>query len=181
MVRSAIVLSCVMLGGAVPAGAADKPASAAEVKKAIVVLRPTEGNKAEGTITFTRNDKDDVVHVSGEISGLTAGPHGFHVHEWGDCSSKDGSSAGNHFNPTNNPHGAPTAAERHAGDLGNVNADDSGKAKVELDDRVLQLNGERSIVGRSVIVHGKADDLKTQPSGDAGPRLACGVVGVAKP
>ena len=153
-----------------------KPATA---PKAIAVLHPTQGNKVSGTVTFSQSG--DGVHVHGEITGLTPGKHGFHIHEFGDCSAADLSSAGGHFNPTHKSHGAPDAAERHTGDMGNIEADASGKATVDYVDHNMTLgNDERSVIGHSVIVHAKADDLKSQPAGDAGARIACGVVGVAK-
>jgi Cu-Zn family superoxide dismutase len=147
--------------------------------KAIAVLHPTAGNKASGTVTFT--EVADGVQVHADITGLTPGNHGFHVHEFGDCSAADASSAGAHFNPTNNPHAGPDAAERHVGDMGNVEADASGKATLEYVDHQISLTtDERSVIGRSVVVHVKADDLKTQPAGDSGARIACGVIGRAK-
>src|SRR6267143_6891482 len=147
--------------------------------KAIAVLHPTGSNKVSGTVTFT--EVADGVQVLAEITGLTPGNHGFHVHEFGDCSAADASSAGAHFNPTNNPHAGPDAADRHVGDMGNVEADASGKATLEYVDHQISLTtDERSVIGRSVIVHAKADDLKTQPAGDSGVRIACGVIGRAK-
>src|SRR5438094_10658219 len=147
--------------------------------KAIAVLHPTAGNKVSGTVTFT--EVADGVQVRAEISGLTPGNHGFHVHEFGDCSAADASSAGAHFNPTSKPHAGPESAERHVGDMGNVQADASGNAKLEYVDHQISLtNDERSAIGRSVVVHAKADDLKSQPAGDSGPRVACGVIGRAK-
>jgi Cu-Zn family superoxide dismutase len=147
--------------------------------KAIAVLHPTGGNKLSGTVTFT--EVADGVQVQAEITGLTPGNHGFHVHEFGDCSAADASSAGAHFNPTNKPHAGPDATERHVGDMGNVEADTSGKAKLEYVDHQISLtNDQQSVIGRSVVVHAKADDLKSQPSGDSGARIACGVIGRAK-
>lgn len=147
--------------------------------KAVAVLHPTAGNNVSGTVTFT--EVADGVQVKAEITGLTPGNHGFHVHEFGDCSAADASSAGAHFNPTHKPHAGPDAPERHEGDMGNVQADASGKAKLEYVDHQISLtNDQRSAIGRSVVVHAKADDLKTQPSGDSGARVACGVIGVAK-
>ena len=147
--------------------------------KAIAVLHPTAGNKISGTVTFT--EVADGVQVHAEITGLTPGNHGFHVHEFGDCSAPDASSAGAHFNPTNKPHAAPDAAERHVGDMGNVETDASGKAKLEyLDHHISLTNDQSSVIGRSVVVHAKADDLKSQPAGDSGARIACGVIGRAK-
>ena len=147
--------------------------------KAVAVLHPTAGNKVSGTVTFT--EVADGVQVRAEISGLTPGNHGFHVHEFGDCSAADASSAGAHFNPTSKPHAGPESAERHVGDMGNVQADASGNAKLEYVDHQISLtNDERSAIGRSVVVHAKADDLKSQPAGDSGARVACGVIGRAK-
>jgi len=147
--------------------------------KAVALLHPTEGNKISGTVTFT--EVADGVQVQAEITGLTPGKHGFHVHEFGDCSAPDASSAGAHFNPTNKPHAGPDATERHVGDMGNVDAAASGKATLEYVDHQISLtNDEQSAIGRSVVVHVKADDLKSQPSGDSGARVACGVIGRAK-
>jgi Cu-Zn family superoxide dismutase len=154
-------------------------AHAQEPTKAIAVLHPTAGNNVTGSVTFTKSG--DVVKVVADVAGLTPGKHGFHIHEFGDCSSSDGSSAGGHFNPTHKQHGAPDASDRHAGDLGNIEADASGKAHLEWSDKVMKLSGADSIVGHAVIVHEKDDDLKTQPTGNAGGRLACGVIGMAKP
>lgn len=146
--------------------------------KAIAVLHPTEGNKVGGTVTFTK--EADGVRVVANLNGLTPGEHGFHVHETGDCSSADGSSAGGHFNPEDQPHGAPDSEARHTGDFGNITADEAGNATYDRIDKNATLSGKDSVIGRAVIVHAKADDLKSQPSGDAGSREACGVIGVAQ-
>jgi Cu-Zn family superoxide dismutase len=115
------------------------------------------------------------------MSGLTPGEHGFHVHEYG-VWSENGMSSGGHFNPTMAPHAGPEAKKRHVGDLGNISANSNGNATLDLDDEHLSFHGAHSILGRGVVVHEKADDLKTQsPPGNAGGRLAVGVVGVAKP
>lgn len=149
-----------------------------DAQKAVAVLSPTTNSKIAGTVTFTKSGND--VKVVADLTGLTPGKHGFHIHEFGDCSAPDATSAGGHFNPTKHQHGAPDASDRHAGDLGNIEADASGKAHLELTDSAMKLSGDESIIGHAVIVHEKADDLKTQPTGDAGGRLACGVIGVAK-
>jgi len=158
-----------------------KPAATARAASdhAVAVLEPASDGKVRGTIHFRKRPSG--VHVQGMITGLTAGAHGFHVHEYGDCSAPDFSSAGEHFNPTRAPHGARTDARRHVGDLGNVEAGASGTVAIDYTDPQLRFEGDRSILGRGVIVHEKADDFKTQPTGDAGGRLACGVIGVAKP
>jgi Cu-Zn family superoxide dismutase len=154
-------------------------AKSAVPSKGISVLHPTGTNKVSGTVTFT--PVSDGVQVHAEIAGLTPGKHGFHVHEFGDCSAADASSAGGHFNPTNQPHAGPDAAARHEGDMGNVEADASGNAKLDYIDHQISIgNDVKSAIGRSVVVHAKPDDLKTQPSGDAGGRIACGVIGWAK-
>jgi Cu-Zn family superoxide dismutase len=154
-------------------------AKSAAPSKGISVLHPTAGNKVTGTVTFTPVAGGVQVHA--QIAGLTPGKHGFHIHEFGDCSAADASSAGAHFNPTNQPHAGPDAAARHEGDMGNVEADTSGNARLDYVDHQISLaNDAKSAIGRSVIVHAKPDDLKTQPSGDSGARIACGVIGWAK-
>jgi Cu-Zn family superoxide dismutase len=120
------------------------------------------------------------VQVVADITGLTPGKHAFHIHEFGDCSAADAATAGTHYNPTHKPHGAPDAAEHHVGDMGNLEADSTGKAHLELKSKLLKFSGEDSILGRGVIIHEKVDDW-SQPVGNAGGRVACGVVGVAKP
>ena len=147
-------------------------------KKAICVLTPTKGSKVYGSVAFTV--KGDAIEITGEITGLTPGKHGFHVHEFGDLSSTDGLATGGHFNPDKEKHGGPDDKERHAGDLGNIVADETGKVTLKMTDKLIRLSGDHSIVGRGLIVHAKEDDLKTQPTGDAGGRVAQGVIGVAK-
>ncbi len=149
-----------------------------DVQRAICVLYPTEGHQTKGVIKFTRTKKGVLVNV--HISGLTPGKHGFHIHEFGDASSSDGTAAGGHFNPDGHEHGAPCGSKRHAGDLGNVEANQEGIAKMELLVKDLKLNGSHSIIGRSIIVHIHEDDLSSQPTGNAGARVACGVIGIAK-
>lgn len=138
-------------------------------------LSPTQGNTARGMVIFAAAGAG--VHVTAHLEGLTPGDHGFHLHEKGDCSAPDASSAGDHWNPTHQPHGGPDSAQHHSGDLGNITADASGMAHMDRVVQGLSLDGAQSVLGRSVVVHGKADDLKSQPSGNSGPRQACGVVG----
>ncbi len=148
------------------------------ITKAVAVLFPTKGSDVKGRVTFTQDGR--TIHVHAEISGLTPGDHGFHVHEFG-VWSEDGMASGGHFNPTKSPHAAPDVKKRHVGDLGNVTANSNGNVTLDLDDQHLSFHGANSIIGRGLVVHEKADDLKTQPTGNAGGRLAVGVVGVAKP
>ena len=144
-------------------------------QSASVNLQSTEGNNASGTVNLM--PMGDGVHFMGDITGLPAGTHGFHIHETGDCSAPDATSAGGHFNPGSTNHGAPDAAEHHAGDLGNIEADASGNASVNIMANGVTLGpGANSIMGKGVIVHAAADDFQTQPTGNAGARLACGVI-----
>lgn len=148
------------------------------VVKAIAVLIPTKGNTVHGTVTFEVVEHG--VHVVANMWGLAPGKHGFHIHEFGDCSSDSGTAAGGHFNPLGMHHGAPTSDNRHVGDIGNIEADKDGNARLDYIDPVLSLSGENSIIGRGVIVHAKEDDMTTQPTGAAGGRVACGTIGIAK-
>lgn len=159
---------------AVSALALAGPARAASSRKAIAELKPAAGGSVAGIIGFA--EVEGGVRVSGRISGLAPGKHGFHVHEKGDCSAADFSSAGGHFNPGGDPHAGPDDAKRHAGDMGNVEAGADGVANVNYVDSKLSFEGPNSVLGRGVIVHANADDLKTQPTGNAGGRVACGVV-----
>src|SRR5438445_12074525 len=118
---------------------ADEKAAHKGPGKAMAVLQALGNSGVKGTITFTQQDGS--IAVSGEITGLTPGEHAFHIHEFGDCSSEDGMSAGGHFNPDGKPHGGPHDEERHVGDLGNLKADESGKAVVNLEDKMIQLSG----------------------------------------
>lgn len=123
--------------------------------------------------------------MTGEVKGLAKGLHGFHIHEFGD-NTNGCTSAGPHFNPHGKDHGAPDAAVRHAGDLGNIQAGADGVAKVDITDSQISLTGPMSIVGRSLVVHADPDDLGvgghelSKTTGNAGARVACGIVGLAK-
>jgi Cu-Zn family superoxide dismutase len=143
---------------------------------AVANLAATAGNTAAGRITFT--PKGDKVVVFAKVSGLAPGPHGFHIHEKGDCSAPDGMSAGGHFNPQGKPHGNPGMADHHAGDMPMLVADGTGEATLtaEIDGVTIGGAAASDIVGRSVIVHKDPDDFKTQPTGNSGARVACGVI-----
>ncbi|CAI8028538.1 Superoxide dismutase [Cu-Zn] [Geodia barretti] len=154
-----------------------------QITEAVVVLEGSD--TVEGTITFTAQENGKT-RVRGTVSGLAQGNHGFHVHQFGDYSPSEGcANAGGHFNPAGRQHGGPNDDERHAGDLGNIVADASGVAVIDVEDCQIPLSGENSIIGRSVVVHADEDDLgrggfpDSLTTGHAGARLACGVIGIA--
>jgi Cu-Zn family superoxide dismutase len=151
---------------------------AAPPMRAVAVLSPLGGSGVSGTVTFVKTEAG--LRISVHVQGLKPGVHGFHIHEFGDCSAADGSSAGGHFNPSGSPHGGPQAADRHTGDLGNITAGSDGVARLDHTDPRADLEGPHGVLGRGVIVHVSADDFTTQPTGNAGGRLACGVIGVAR-
>jgi Cu-Zn family superoxide dismutase len=142
---------------------------------AVANLDPTTGNATRGSVTFTQ--RGDKVRVVAQVSGLKPGAeHGFHVHEKGDCSSGDGMSAGGHYNPAGKPHGS-LATDHHAGDMPNLKADSYGNASATFEIPGVSVGGASAdLVGRGLIVHRDPDDYKTQPTGNAGPRLACAVI-----
>ena len=147
-----------------------------EPLRATAQLQPTKGNKTFGEATFEQIG--DKVRVIVFAQGLKPdSEHGFHIHEAGDCSSGDGMSAKGHFNPYGKPHANPTTAERHAGDLPPLKAAKNGRAKIDVTLDVITLRpGPASIIGRGLIIHADPDDFKTQPTGNSGARIACGVI-----
>ncbi len=151
-------------------------ASAPPGATASTQLMATNGNSVTGQLQFIQ--QGDKVLVRGEIRGLKPNAeHGFHIHEKGDCSSGDGVSAGGHFNPDGKAHGAHDQSEHHAGDLPSLKADASGTARVSFESATLSVgSGKANVLGRGLIVHRDPDDYKTQPTGNSGPRLACGVI-----
>lgn len=151
------------------------------ITKAVAVVTPRSDSKVEGVITFTQ--VEDGVKVEAHITGLTPGQkHGFHIHEFGDITSADGKSTGGHFNPHAMDHAGPAMDMRHVGDMGNLEADDKGMAMYSRVDKLISLDmtSENCIIGRGIVVHAGTDDLKTQPTGDAGGRIGVAVIGVAK-
>jgi len=141
------------------------------------VLSPKSGSDVSGTVEFAK-DKGELL-VRAQLENLPAGKHGFHIHEKGDCTAQDASSAGEHYNPTRAPHGGPGHLQHHAGDFGNITADKSGTEIVEMAIKTPPAEhfpDWQDIVGKSIILHEKMDDLKSQPSGNSGKRIACGVI-----
>jgi len=142
---------------------------------AVCIIMAMDKSEAHGSLML-KQEKGDV-HITGEVSGLKPGLHGMHIHMFGDLRSKDGSSAGGHFNPDGHKHGGLETKEHHAGDLGNIKAGDDGTAKVDVKANGVHLH---FILGRSIVVHEKEDDLKTDPSGNSGGRIGVGVIGIAE-
>lgn len=138
-------------------------------------IEAKSGSSVSGNVQFEMTG-DDRLKMTLNVQGLTPGDHGVHIHETGDCSAADASSAGDHFNPDEHPHGAPGAPEHHAGDLGNINANAQGTGSMSLAVSGLALQGKRGVIGKALIIHEKADDMKTQPTGAAGGRLGCAVI-----
>ena len=149
------------------------------ITDAVAVMVPTEGSTAHGVVRF--HQADDGVTVTADIAGLAPGStHAIHVHQYGDITGIHGKSAGGHYNPTHHEHGLPDQEVRHAGDLGNLTADDAGNAHYEITvDNITLAGMHNPIIGRGVIVHAMIDD-GGQPTGNAGPRIAMGVIGIAK-
>ncbi|KAJ2752195.1 Superoxide dismutase [Cu-Zn] [Coemansia sp. BCRC 34490] len=152
--------------------------------KAVAVLKGDDAS-VNGVVTFTQANEGSPVTVKAEINGLKPGNHGFHVHVYGD-NTNGCTSAGPHFNPHGNTHGAPSDDNRHVGDLGNIVASESGAAKLDITDSQVSLFGEHSVIGRTVVVHADEDDLGkgghelSATTGNAGGRLACGVIGITQ-
>lgn len=159
---------------AAPMQAADQTSSPLRMARA--QIEATEGNRASGVVQFV--EQDGTVRIDGTLRGLAPGAHGFHIHEKGDCSAPDASSAGDHFSPDGNPHGSPRDLlnARHAGDLGNMVAEENGIAEVAVENTEIRMGGADSIIGKAVVVHAGQDDFETQPSGDAGDPVGCGVI-----
>jgi superoxide dismutase, Cu-Zn family len=166
MKKVVFVLAVILIGAA---------ACATMRPTAVATLAPTSGNTAAGTVRFTQLS-DGAVEVTVNLTGVPPGVHGFHVHDKGDCGD-NGNAAGGHFNPLGTPHSGPDAAAKHAGDFGNVTADASGNVTTRFTTRSVTVEpGATSAVGHAVILHANPDDLTTQPTGNAGGRIACGVV-----
>jgi superoxide dismutase, Cu-Zn family len=145
-----------------------------EITKAIVHVHPVGDKPVKGIIEFTKVPQG--IAIVADVQGLAPGKHGFHVHEHGDCGGTAGSAAGGHFNPTNTKHGGPDSPERHVGDLGNLLADENGIAHYERVDTLISFEGSNSIIGRSIIIHADPDDYVTQPTGNSGARIGCGMI-----
>lgn len=180
-VRLALVVAMAGLSG-LTACAADTSGilirSGVKGTSALAELKPTQGQKASGIVVFSAEGQ--AVRVRVQASGLTPHQtHGFHVHEKGDCSSPDANSAGGHFNPASAPHGPPDGPH-HAGDMPALTADAAGDAQASFTLTGVSLGrGPADLIGKAVVVHAQPDDYRTQPTGNSGARIACGVIAAA--
>lgn len=144
-------------------------------KQAMAELRPASGSTVQGNVRFTETPAG--VRMTARVMGLNPGPHGFHIHDVGDCSAPDATSAKGHYNPTGSAHGSQQAAVHHLGDMPNLTADAQGNAELTADLTGLSIGGQAgNVVGRAVIIHADADDYTSQPAGNSGKRIACGVI-----
>jgi Cu-Zn family superoxide dismutase len=150
------------------------PSARRSVRQALAKVKPYQDQQISGDVVFTKVPGG--IRIVADVDGLKPGKHGFHVHEHGDCSGTDGMKAGGHFNPTNSKHGGPDSPERHVGDFGNLEADENGHAHYDRIDTLISFEGENSILDRSIIIHADPDDYVTQPTGNSGPRIACGKI-----
>ncbi|MBI1337758.1 MAG: superoxide dismutase family protein [Phycisphaera sp.] len=151
---------------------------AAAVNHAVAIVTPTKGNTCRGVVKFEQ--VADGVKVTADIEGLTPNSkHGFHIHEFGDATSDDGTAMGGHYNPEGHEHGLPDGKPIHAGDMGNLEANAQGVAHLETVFHNITISGKNAILGRGLIVHAKVDD-GGQPTGNAGARIGQGVIGAVK-
>ncbi len=173
---SAAIVGSVLFLGAAPTPTPQSPEDQVTLPTGgVCILEPSEGSPVKGIILLRQENSG--VHLTGEVTGLKPGLHGFHIHEFGDLRDPQGKSAGGHFNPDGSRHGGPNDKEHHAGDLGNIEASSDGVAQLDIEAPWLKLH---FIVGRSLVVHEGKDDLTSQPSGDAGARAAIGIIGIAQ-
>jgi Cu-Zn family superoxide dismutase len=179
MIRAAYILISLLLFTAcneveIKVDSENKPM----IKKAVAVLQPLNGSDVTGIVYF--NMKEEVMEIIADVEGLPQGDHGFHIHEFGDLRiNSNRIYVGGHFNPDSSAHGGPIGEERHAGDLGNIYASAEGMAHYKNDILGLTINGANSILGRSIVIHEFEDDFETQPAGNAGKKIAVGVIGIA--
>ncbi len=180
MKRMRVLIVPVLLGAALMVGATTAPSGNpfAGVTKAVCVIQATTGNSVKGDVSFTQSGSKLRIH--GHFEGLTPNQkHAIHVHQYGDINCTDGKCTGGHYNPEGHPHALPPASARHAGDLGNVQADANGKAHFSLEVENISVAGSKNpIIGRAIIIHAKPDD-GGQPTGNAGGRIGYGVIGIA--
>jgi len=177
--RTVVLIALLALGGLSCGSSGAKPEEPktgnGEAKKATATVMGPDGSAIEGIVTFVQ--EGDEVRVIAGLKGAPPGTHGIHLHENGDCGGEGFANAGSHFNPDDAPHACPPTEPRHAGDFGNIEIKEDGTGQIEVKTRALTIDaGPNTVVGKAVILHSQADDCASQPTGDAGGRLACGVV-----
>ena len=169
--RGSAVLALALVTGLAGCGTFE-----AQGPRAVAKLEAAKGSGVWGSVSFVETEGGVVVRA--DVRNLPpGGEFGFHVHEKGDCSAPDFMSAGGHFNPEGKPHGHFGKPERHAGDLANLKSYGEGDASYVFETKLLKVaKGPNSVVGRAVVIHAKPDDYSSQPAGNSGPRIACGVI-----
>jgi Cu-Zn family superoxide dismutase len=177
--RWIVVVGMLVVAGGIAAAkgkAADKAKGQGQGKTAMAKLEAKSGSTVDGKASFSEKGKEVTLVV--EVANASPGEHAVHIHETGDCSSPDGKSAGGHWNPMTDQHGKWEMEHHHLGDIGNMNvgADGKGTIKLTTDKWALGSGAPNDPVGKSIVVHGGVDDFKTQPTGNAGNRIACGVI-----
>lgn len=178
---SALALAACSTTPSTPTASAPNIPTTSTAKQAIAVLASASASRVSGSVTLVPMGKG--LHLTGEVGGLPANStHAFHIHEKGDCSAADASSAGPHFNPFNAAHGKAGSGAHHAGDMNNLSADAEGVAKINVHLEGVTLGGGaiNDVAGRALIVHAAADDYASQPAGNAGARVACGIIKVTQ-
>ncbi len=158
----------------------EKGISTGTSKQAIAIINPSSGSGVSGTAIFTQIGQKVMVRI--EVENISPGEHGVHIHEYGDCSAPDGKSAGGHWNPTNVAHGKWGEVEFHLGDIGNIMVGEDGTGSMELVTDLWEIGtgSDVDVVGKSIIVHADPDDFVSQPSGNAGARIGCGVIEIVE-
>ncbi|SDQ24868.1 superoxide dismutase, Cu-Zn family [Pseudoxanthomonas sp. CF385] len=178
---SALTLAACSTTPSTPTASTPEVPTTSTAKQAIAVLASASASRVSGSVTLVPMGKG--LHLTGEVGGLPANStHAFHIHEKGDCSAADASSAGPHFNPFNAAHGKAGSGAHHAGDMNNLTADAEGVAKINVHLEGVTLGGGavNDVSGRALIVHAAADDYASQPAGNAGARVACGIIKVTQ-
>jgi len=171
-----MLVSALAMTGMLGLGCAESPSTPQKVTlgAAVAELVPIDASNVSGKVTFKQVEQ--ILEIDVEASGLKPGKHGIHVHNLGDCSGEGAKNAGPHFSVGPVPHGMPDLSNSHNGDLGNVTADEKGNVKAHLSSKNMLLMGATNIVGKSVVIHGAEDDMTSQPAGNSGARVACGVI-----
>jgi superoxide dismutase, Cu-Zn family len=177
MIAAGMIGMLAVAGGALTGKEKEKKAAPTQTMpagKASAAIEARSGSSLSGTADFMMQGGKMMITVN--LKGAPPGQHAVHIHEKGDCSAPDASSAGGHFNPGGHQHGSPDAPEHHAGDFGNITIGEDGTGSMMIQSSELSMSGPNSVVGHAIVIHEKVDDFVTQPSGNAGGRIGCGVI-----